>query len=173
MTTFLKIIRFINAINEEIGKIISWLTLAMVMITFLVVILRYAFDIGWIALQESVLYMHAIVFMLGSAYTLKQDKHVRVDIFYQRCSTKNKAWIDYLGTLLLLIPVAGFIIWSSWGYVSDSWAVQEASRNSGGLPGVYLLKTTILLMAGLLLLQSIALLLANLITILALDIEES
>ncbi|KAF3981151.1 MAG: TRAP transporter small permease subunit [Methylococcales symbiont of Hymedesmia sp. n. MRB-2018] len=163
MPYILKIIQIINNINEWIGKTISWLTLLMVLTTFLVVVLRYAFDIGWIALQESVAYMHAMVFMLGVAYTLKHDKHVRVDIFYQACSVKTKAWIDCLGTLFLLMPVMGFIICSSWEYVADSWAIQEGSRNSGGLPAVYLLKTTILLMAGLLILQSIALFSQNLI----------
>ncbi|HIF55549.1 MAG TPA: TRAP transporter small permease subunit [Methylococcaceae bacterium] len=176
MPSFLQIIRFciqtINCINEGVGKTISWLTLLMVLTTFLVVVLRYAFDLGWIALQESVSFMHALVFMLGAAYTLKHDKHVRVDIFYQACSVRNKAWIDCLGTLFLLMPVMGFIIFSSWEYVSDSWAIQESSRNSGGLPGVYLLKTTILLMAALLFLQSIAWFLQNLITALDMQTEE-
>lgn len=175
MSSFIKTSQFcistINHINEWVGKTISWLTLFMVVTTFIVVVLRYAFDLGWIALQESVSYMHAMVFMLGAAYTLKHNGHVRVDIFYQRCSDKTKAWIDCLGTLLLLMPVSGFIIWSSWEYVSDSWAVQESSRNSGGLPGVYLLKTTILFMAALLILQSIALFLQNLLIALGLNKE--
>jgi len=157
-------ISIINSLNEWIGKSISWLTLLMVITTFIIVVLRYAFDLGWVALQESVTYMHAIIFMMGAAYTLKHDGHVRVDIFYQRCSDKTKAWIDCLGTLLLLMPVTGFIIWSSWDYVSDSWSIKESSRNSGGLPGVYLLKTTIIIMAVLLILQSIALFLQNLLT---------
>jgi len=164
-------INIVNTVNEWIGKTISWLTLAMVLTTFIIVILRYAFDIGWIALQESVSYMHAIIFMLGSAYTLKHNAHVRVDIFYQRCSIKTQAWIDCLGTLFLLIPVTAFIIWSSWEYVADSWEIQESSRNSGGLPGVYLLKTSILFMAGLLILQSISLFLQNLLIALGLTEE--
>ena len=156
-------ISIINCTNEWIGKTISWLTLLMVITTFIIVILRYAFDIGWIAMQESVSYMHAIIFMLGAAYTLKHDGHVRVDIFYQRCTEKVKAWIDCLGTLFLLLPVTGFIIWSSWDYVADSWAIQEGSRNSGGIPGIYLLKTSIIVMSVLLILQSIALFLQNLL----------
>jgi len=177
MSNFLKIslscITAIDTVNEWVGKTISWLTFFMVITTLVVVVLRYAFDLGWIALQESVSYMHAIVFMLGAAYTLKHDEHVRVDIFYQRCNPKTKAWIDCIGTLCLLIPVCGFILYSSWGYVADSWAIKESSRNSGGLPGVFLLKTTIILMAGLLILQSISLFLKNLITALEINPEQS
>jgi len=164
-------INTINAVNEWVGKTISWLTLFMVMTTFIIVVLRYVFDIGWIALQESVSYMHAIIFMLGAAYTLKHNAHVRVDILYQRCPPITQAWIDCIGTLLLLMPVTGFIIWSSWEYVADSWAIQESSRNSGGLPGVYLLKSSIILMAVLLILQSISLFLQNLFIALGLTEE--
>lgn len=159
------IINLIEQINEWVGKLVSWLTLVMVVITTLIVILRYVFDTGWIAMQETVLYMHALVFMLGAAYTFKHDGHVRVDIFYQRFNVKTKAWIDLVGTLVLLLPVAGFILWSSWEYVSNSWEIQEESRNSGGLPGVYLLKSCIVVMALLLILQGIATLLKNLLTI--------
>ena len=101
--------------------------------------------------------------MFGAAYTLKQDGHVRVDIIYQRCTENVKAWIDLLGTLLLLLPVAGFILWSSWEYVMDSWDLMESSRNSGGLPFVYLLKSCLLLMSGLLILQGLSLLMSKLV----------
>ena len=158
----------INTVNEWIGRSISWLTLAMVITTFFIVILRYVFDIGWIALQESVSYMHAIIFMLGSAYTLKHNEHVRVDILYQRCTKKTQAWIDCIGTVVLLLPVTCFIIWSSWEYVTDSWEIHESSRNSGGLPGVFLLKSTIILMAVLLILQSVSLFFKNLLIALSL-----
>ena len=105
--------------------------------------------------------------MLGAAYTLKQDAHVRVDIVYQKCSAKVQAWIDLMGTLLLLLPVAGFIFWSSWEYVMDSWDIMESSRNSGGLPLVYLLKSCLLLMSGLLVLQAVALLMQKIVYLFA------
>lgn len=147
----------IDALNERVGRFVSWLTLVMVLITFCIVVLRYLFDLSWVMMQESVIYLHGLVFMLGAAYTLKHDGHVRVDIIYQRRTSKVKAWIDLLGTVFLLLPVAGFILWSSWGYVLDSWDILESSRNSGGLPFIYLLKSCLLLMSGLLILQGLSL----------------
>jgi TRAP-type mannitol/chloroaromatic compound transport system permease small subunit len=143
------------------GRAVSWLTLGMVLVTFLVVILRYVFDIGWIALQESVNYMHALVFLVGAAYTLKHNEHVRVDIVYSRLGPRGQAWIDLIGSLFILVPVMVFIIWTSWEYVLDSWSVLEGSREAGGLPGVFLLKSVILVMAGLLILQALAMVLRN------------
>ncbi|MCP4043634.1 MAG: TRAP transporter small permease subunit [Gammaproteobacteria bacterium] len=129
----------------------------MVLVTFVVVVLRYVFNLGWIAMQESVTYMHAIVFMLGAAYTLKQNGHVRVDIFYRRMSVRGRAWVDLFGTLLLLFPTCGFIFWVSWEYVATSWSLLESSRETGGLPGVFLIKTLIPAMSTLFLLQGLAL----------------
>jgi len=151
----------LDQIAEYTGRFISWATLLMVLITFLVVVLRYVFDLGWIALQESVTYLHASVFMLGAAYTLKHQGHVRVDIFYQKMSSRSRAWVDLLGTLLLLFPVCGFIFWVSWEYVLNSWNVLEGSREAGGLPGVFLLKSLILLLPLTLGLQGLATMLRN------------
>lgn len=156
----------IEAFIDWTGRSIAWLTLFMVLVTTVVVILRYVFDTGWIAMQESINYMHASVFMIAAAYTLKQDAHVRVDIFYNRLSAKGKAWVDFLGTLLMLIPTLVFIIWISWDYVAESWSIHESSREAGGLPGVYVIKSLIPLMATLLILQAIALLLRSLQTLL-------
>ncbi len=161
----LAIIGAIDGLNEWIGTAVSWLTLIMVLVTFLIVVLRYAFDLGWIAMQESVTWMYALVFLLGAAYTLKHDAHVRVDIIYQRCSRTARAWIDLFGTLLLLLPVCGLVLWSSLEYVTNSWAMGEGSREAGGLPGLYVLKSAILLMGLLLLLQGIAMGLRSVMTI--------
>lgn len=152
----LRLARGIDALSEWTGRAISWLTLAMVLVTFTIVVLRYLFNLGWIAMQESVIYLHALVFMLGSAYTLKHDGHVRVDIFYRKLGPRAQAIIELLGTLLLLLPVTVLVALESWDYVASSWALRESSPEAGGLPGVYLLKTSILLMAGALLLQGLA-----------------
>ena len=155
-------IRKLEAIADFTGRLVAWATLLMVLVTFAVVVLRYAFNTGWIAMQESITYLHAAVFMLGAAYTLKHDGHVRVDIFYQKFSAKGRAWVNLLGTVLLLYPLMIFIIWISWDYVSESWKVVEGSREAGGLPGVFLLKTLLLLMPVAVMLQGLALMLRSL-----------
>jgi TRAP-type mannitol/chloroaromatic compound transport system permease small subunit len=160
-----RITRLIDGFSDVCGRAIAWLTLGMVLTQFAVVILRYVFELGWIAMQESILFMHALVFLLGAAYTLRHEGHVRVDIFYRHLSLRGQAFVDALGTLFLLLPVCGYIFWTSWGYVTDSWQLFEGSREAGGLPGVFLLKTSILLMAGLLSLQGLSMLLKNLVII--------
>lgn len=152
-----KICSNIDALNERVGQLAAWLVLVMVFITFLVVVLRYGFNFGRISLQESTTYLHAFVFMLAGAYTLKHNEHVRVDIFYQDMSSRNKAKVDLFGTLFLLLPFAGFILWVSFDYVLNSWKLLEGSREAGGLPLVYILKTLIPLMAIFLFLQAISL----------------
>ncbi len=153
----------LEKMTDMTGRYVSWLTLAMVLMTFSIVILRYVFNTGWIAMQEAVTYMHASVFMLAAAYTLQLDAHVRVDIFYQKMSATGKAIINLLGTFLFLLPVCGFILWVSWEYVLDAWEIKESSREAGGLPGVYLLKTQIIIMAILLITQGIAIVLKTII----------
>jgi TRAP-type mannitol/chloroaromatic compound transport system permease small subunit len=137
------------------GKAIAWLTLAMVMLTFAIVVLRYGFNLGWIWLQESVTYLHAMVFMLAAAWTLQEDGHVRVDIFYRDQPEKHRALVDLLGNLLFLLPLCVFLLVIGWQYVFASWLLLEESREAGGLPLVFVLKTLILLMPAMLLLQAI------------------
>ena len=148
--------RFLEQLSEYSGRAIAWLTGAMVCITFAVVVLRYGFDLGWIGLQEVITYLHASVFMLGAAYTLRHEGHVRVDIFYQRFGPRGRAWVNLLGTLLLLLPMCLFILFVSWDYVAVSWERLETSNEPGGLPFVYLLKSLLLLMPLLLMLQGLA-----------------
>lgn len=146
----------IDAVSEWTGRAVSWLTLAMVLATVAVVVLRYAFGQGLIWLQESVNWMHALVFMLGAAYTLKADEHVRVDVFYRELGERGRAVVNLAGTLLFLLPLCAYLAVESWPYVASSWRIGERSREAGGLPMLYLLKTLIPLMAALLALQGIA-----------------
>lgn len=146
----------INGINESIGRFVSWFIIAMVVITFLNVLMRYGFNFGMIAVQEVVVYLHAFVFMLAIAYTYKQDAHVRVDIFYENFSAKRKAWVNLVGTLIMLLPFCAYLIYASWDYAQNSWLLLEGSREAGGLPLVFLLKTLVPLMPALLMLQGIA-----------------
>ena len=146
----------IERLSEATGRTLAWLTLAMVIVVVVVVVARYLFDAGWIALQETATWLHGLVLMLGLAYTLKHDAHVRVDVFYRRFSARGRAWVDLVGVAVLLLPLCVFIVWSSWGYVADSWAIGERSREAGGLPGLYLLKTAIPLAALLLALQGLS-----------------
>jgi TRAP-type mannitol/chloroaromatic compound transport system permease small subunit len=145
------------------GKVAAWLTLAMVVVTFVVVVMRYVFDAGLIWLQESVVWMHAVVFMLGAAYTLQQEEHVRVDVFYRTMSAKRRAIVDLLGVLIFLFPLCAFLGWKSFDFVAASWRLQEASRESGGLPYplLPLLKTVLVLMPAAVTLQGLSLLLRS------------
>src|SRR5690606_21204832 len=117
---------------------------------------RYLFDRGSVPVQESVTYLNALLFMLGAAYSLKHDAHVRVDIFYSLLGPRGKAWVNLLGTLLLLMPVSAFLLWICWDYVAASWAMRDRSPESGGLPYIWLLKSLVPVMALTLLAQGLA-----------------
>jgi TRAP-type mannitol/chloroaromatic compound transport system permease small subunit len=153
-------VQLLERINVAIGRATAWLTLVMVIVTFIIVVLRYAFDLGWIWLQETVTWMHAAVFMLAAAYTLARDEHVRVDVFYRNFSPQRKAVVDALGALLFLLPVCGFLLWTSWDYVSVSWSIRESSREAGGLvfPWPSILKSFIPLLALMLIGQALVML---------------
>lgn len=153
-----------NKATRIIGQITAWLTAVMALVTTSVVIAR-AFGIGSIWAQESVIYMHAAVLTAVSAYTLSDNGHVRVDIFYRRKSPLEQAWIDALGTVLLLLPLAIFTVFISWDFVAHSWQHAESSQNAGGINGVYWLKSLIIVNGGLLCLQAIALLSRNILTL--------
>ena len=157
----------IDKISIATGHAASWLTLAMVLVTFLIVVLRYAFDIGVIWMQQSLTWMHAAVFMLGAAYTLQNNAHVRVDIFYREMSERHKAWVDLIGVLIFLFPLCGFFVYESYSYVVAAWKIGEVSRDAGGLPypAVPLLKSILVLMPVTVMLQGLSILLHSIQTI--------
>ena len=150
----------LDRFSSLLGKASAWLTLFMVLVTFVVVVLRYVFDAGLIWLQESVIWMHGFVFMVGAAYTLQQEEHVRVDIFYREMSPKRRAWVDLIGVAVFLLPLCALLGWKAFDYVAVSWQLQEASRESGGLPYplIPLLKSILVVMPVMVGLQGIALL---------------
>ena len=157
MGSLVTFVRLVDSLNERIGRGIAWMTLLMVLITFVVVVLRYVYAIGWVWLQESYVWLHGIVFMLGAGYTLLHNGHVRVDIFYRPNGPRYKAWIDLLGSFLLILPLVVVVFSVSFGYVEDSWSRLEESREAGGLPGLFLLKTVILAFCILIGLQGLSL----------------
>ena len=151
----MKYLELINKINIALGKLFSWSLLIMVILTFIIVILRYLFNIGFIWMQELVRYLYASVFMLCAAYTLANDEHVRVDIFYSKLKNKHKMIINVIGSLIFLIPVCLCILYYSYTYVINSWAQLEGSLEERGLHAVYILKTFIWAFAIMLTLQSL------------------
>jgi len=151
-----KFTSLIDLAVDRLGRASAWLTLAMVLVLGLIVVMRYLFKTGSISLQESVMYINAMIFMIGAAYTLKEQGHVRVDIFYRKLTPRWQAVIDCVGYLLFLFPTAIFIIYASWDYVSISWQIKESSAETSGLPIVYLLKSTILVLAFLLIVQGLS-----------------
>ena len=157
----------LDRISTALGQATAWLTLFMVVITFVVVVMRYVFDAGLIWVQESVVWMHAMVFMLGSAYTLKSEEHVRVDVFYRTMGERRRAWVDLVGILIFLLPLCLFLAWKSFDFVTQSWSLKEASRESGGLPYPFIpiLKSVLLLMPLTVALQGVSLFLSSLRTL--------
>ncbi|CAI8319696.1 MAG: TRAP-type mannitol/chloroaromatic compound transport system permease small subunit [Polaribacter sp.] len=167
---------FLNAVEsftEITGRLIAWLTMLMVALVVLVVVTRYFLEVGSIALQESVTYLHCLVFMMGLAFTLKHDGHVRVDIFYRGFSSKSKAMVNLLGGIFFLVPVCLVIFFTSLDYVLASWAIHETSAENNGLPFVYLLKTLMLLMPATLLLQGVAEIIKSGLVVSGADISET
>lgn len=147
----------IETLNTRVGRIAAWGILVIVLLQFAVVIMRYVFGFGSIWLQELITYVYASVFMCGAAYGLVRDAHVRVDIFYRGAAERTKAIVDIVGTFVFLWPVTGLLLWVALPYVSRSFAILEGSRETSGLPLVYLLKAEILVFAGLLALQGLTL----------------
>ena len=146
----------IDRLNTAIGRGVAWLALAIVLLEFALVLARYVFSFGSIWLSETVIYAHAALFMLAAAWTLRVGGHVRVDVFYAEASPRGKALVDLAGSVLLLLPFAGVLIWLGVPYAGRSWAILERSQEVGGLPLVFVLKTLIPLFSLLMALQGVA-----------------
>ena len=164
-TTISVLLARLEQLSVALGRVVSWMTLTMVLVTFAVVVLRYLFGTGVIWLQESITWLHAVVFMLGAAYTLQQEEHVRVDIFYREMTARGRAWVNIGGLVLFLWPMCIYLCVEALDYVRVSWQIREGSREAGGLPFPFvpLLKSVILLMPLTISLQGVAIFLRSLV----------
>jgi TRAP-type mannitol/chloroaromatic compound transport system permease small subunit len=156
-----------DRISNITGKATSWLTLAMVILTSIIVVMRYVFDAGLIWMQESVTWMHAAVFMVGAAYTLLHEEHVRVDIFYRTMSERNRAIVDLIGVVLFLLPLCGLLALMAYDFAAAAWSIHETSREPGGLPYpmIPLMKSIVIVMPVAVALQGISMLTRSITTI--------
>ena len=156
-----------DRISNITGKAFAWLTLAMVLLTAVIVVMRYAFDAGLIWMQESVTWMHAAVFMVGAAYTLLHEEHVRVDIFYRKMSDRGRAVVDLVGVVIFLLPLCGLLALMAYDFAAVSWSINETSREPGGLPYpmIPLLKSLVIVMPVAVAMQGVSMMLRALATI--------
>lgn len=166
-------IRLIDNLNEKVGQFVAWLTTLMVLVVFYDVVLRYGFSKGNIAMQELEWHLFSMIFLLGAAYTLKTNGHVRVDIIYVKFNEKTKAWINFIGAFVFLIPFSLIVIYATHDFIMNSWAVREVSPDPGGLPARYVLKAMIPLGFVLLILQGLAEAFRNLLTIIGAEHKEA
>lgn len=165
MKVLIGICNIIDTINEYVGRFTAWVALALVTLVFVTVIMRYGLEVSYVWMQELIWYLFSFVFLIGAGYTLLHDAHVRVDIIYQRFGTKGRAWINLLGTIFLLFPGCILVIYTSWKYVSSSFASMEGSLDPGGLPYLFIVKGMIPVGFVLLLFQGLSLGLHSLLQI--------
>ena len=150
-------IKLIEKINEKVGQATSWLTTILVLFVCFDVFRRYLLKDSAAWIMEMEWHLFAMIFLLSAGYTLKHNKHVRVDLFYEKFSTKDKAWVNLIGSVLFLMPWCILIIWVSWDYAMNAWEIKEGSPDPGGLPARYLIKFCIPIGIFLLLLQTLVL----------------
>lgn len=153
----------LDRVNAWVGRAVRWLALLLLLAQFAVVVLRYMFGTSYIWGTETVLYLHAALFMLGAGYTLLVDGHVRVDIFYGSMGPRGKALVDLVGTVLFLVPTCLVILWFTWRFTANSWAIREGPLSVGGIPASFLLKTLIPAFALLVLIQGLSLALRSIV----------
>ncbi len=157
MSRLARFVRAVERLNEAAGRLAGWLVLALVATTCTVVVLRYGFSLGWAWLQEAAVWLHGTAFMLAAGYALAHEAHVRVDVLYRAASRRYRALVDLLGSLLLALPMLGVLAWFAAPYVLASWQRLERSAEAGGLPGLFVLKSMLLVFAALLGFQVLAL----------------
>ena len=165
MQILAQLVKLISALNSLVGKTLAWCSLFIVLICFIVVVLRYAFSTGAIWMQDLYVWLNAIMFMGMVGYALLNNSHVRVDIFYRPASLKHKAWVDLFGSLVFILPFVTLLSIYSFSFVQRSWRFMEGSANYGGMPGLYVVKSFLLVFAVLLGLQGLAMLMRSILVL--------
>ena len=155
------VVNFFEKSNKVIGEYISWFIIFMVIIQLIIVMARYIFGIGFLKLQELLIYLHGLSFTLAAGYTLLNDEHVRVDLIYRASSDMYKSIVNILGSLFFLIPFCLITYSTSLPYVKRSWKIFEGSPETSGLNAVYLLKTALIIFPLLLLIQAVSIIYRN------------
>ena len=162
----------IDRSNEAVGRLVSWVTLLLVLVVFVDVVMRYLFKASFVFTQELEWHLFAFIFLIGAGYTLLHDGHVRVDIIYQRLGVKGRAWVNLIGVIFFLIPGCYLVISTSWHFVSNSFSMLEGSPDPGGIPYRFIVKGTMTVGYTLLLLQGLSMGVHALLQILEVETDE-
>lgn len=158
-------VRFISRMNTILGQIFAWFSLGIVLACFTGVVLRYVFSTGYPWLQDLYVWLNAMMFMGLAGYALLNNTHVRVDIFYRPAKVRHKAWVDLIGSLVFLFPFVFTLLYWSWPYVTRSWKWLESSANYGGLPGLFIVKSFVVVFATLIALQGLAMIMRSILVL--------
>ena len=159
------IIRVINAVNRVIGNVFSWLALAIVLVCFTVVTQRYLFSTTQLWMQDLYVWLNGAMFTAVAGFALLRNDHVRVDIFYRPASEERKALVDLIGVVVFLMPFAWLIYAYGWTFVMRSWRLYEGSANIGGMPGLFILKSFILVFAFVIAIQGLSMALRSILVL--------
>ena len=162
----------IDSVNEAVGRMVSWVSLLLVLVVFVDVVMRYMFKTSFVFTQELEWHLFAFIFLIGAGYTLLHDGHVRVDIIYQRLNVKGRAWVNLLGVIFFLIPGCWLVISTSWKFVGNSFSMLEGSPDPGGIPFRFIVKGTMTVGYALLLLQGLSMGFHALLQVLGLETVE-
>ena len=172
MNALKQLSRWIDTLNQWVGRGVAWVTLGLVLVVFVDVVMRYLFNTSFVFTQELEWHLFGFIFLIGAGYTLLHDGHVRVDIIYQRVGLKPRAWINLCGVILFLIPGCIMVISTSWIFAQNSFAMLEGSPDPGGIPYRFLIKSCIPIGFSLLLLQGISLGIHSVMQILGIEQEK-
>ncbi len=156
MSIALTLSQILDRLSERVGNAVSWLAIALVLLQFTLVLMRYVYGLNFVFLQEGLLYMHGTLFLLAAGYTLLHNGHVRVDLLYREADERVKARVNLVGGLLLLAPVCILLWFAAWPFVEIAWQSREGSTEVSGLPFKYLYKSMILVFVALLSLQGVS-----------------